>query len=56
MFVNRNRAEKAIQSAKRELKNALTSLEEKDYAGALKYFQECTEYAFNFSHLKVGRL
>lgn len=45
MSLNRSRAEKAIKSAEREYRNAVVSLQEKDYAGALKYFQECTEYA-----------
>ncbi|MFB0523399.1 MAG: HEPN domain-containing protein [Candidatus Bathyarchaeia archaeon] len=45
MAVNRDRAEKAISSAERELRNAVRSLEDGDYAGALKYLQECTEYA-----------
>lgn len=45
MAVNKDRAEKALKSAEREFRNAVTSLEDKDYAGALKYFQECTEYA-----------
>ncbi|KPV63489.1 MAG: HEPN domain protein [Candidatus Bathyarchaeota archaeon BA2] len=45
MSINRSRAEKAIKSAEREYRNAVVSLQEKDYAGALKYFQECTEYA-----------
>ena len=45
MTVNKDRAEKAIRSAEREFRSALTSLDDKDYAGALKYFQESTEYA-----------
>lgn len=45
MSTNKDRAEKAIRSAEREFRNALRSLEEVDYAGALKYFQECSEYA-----------
>ena len=45
MSINKDRAEKAIRSAEREFRNAIMSLKEKDYAGALKYFQECTEYA-----------
>ncbi len=45
MAVNRDRAKKAISNAEREFKSALISLEDKDYAGALKYLQECTEYA-----------
>lgn len=45
MFTNKDRAEKAIRSAEREFRNAFMSLKDKDYAGALKYFQECTEYA-----------
>lgn len=45
MAVNRDWAEKAIRSSEREFRNAVRSLEDEDYAGALKYFQECTEYA-----------
>ncbi|MDI6847545.1 MAG: HEPN domain-containing protein [Candidatus Bathyarchaeia archaeon] len=45
MAVNRDRAKKAISSAEREFRSALMSLESEDYAGALKYFQECMQYA-----------
>ncbi|MEM3608229.1 MAG: HEPN domain-containing protein [Candidatus Bathyarchaeia archaeon] len=45
MAINKERAEKAIRSAEREFKNAVRSLEEKDYAGSLKYLQESVEYA-----------
>lgn len=45
MVMNRERAERAIRSAEREFRNAVGSLEDRDYAGALKYLQECTEYA-----------
>ncbi len=45
MATNKDRAEKAIRSAERESRNAVKSLEDKDYAGSLKYLQECTEYA-----------
>ncbi|MFQ5710401.1 MAG: HEPN domain-containing protein [Candidatus Geothermarchaeales archaeon] len=40
----RRRADEAIKSAEREFKNGSRSLKSGDYAGALKYFQECTEY------------
>lgn len=39
------RAKKAVRSAEREFKNATECLAEGDYAGALKYLQECVEYA-----------
>lgn len=45
MPTNKDRAEKAIKSAEREFRNAVTSLRDKDYLGSLKYLQECTEYA-----------
>jgi len=45
MATNKDRAEKAIRSAEREFRNALRSLEDKDYVGSLKYLQECMEYA-----------
>jgi HEPN domain-containing protein len=45
MFVNKDRAERAIKNAEREFRNAVTSMVEGDYAGALKYFQECMEYS-----------
>lgn len=45
MEVNRSRAFRAIRDAERELNNALRSLGEEDYSGALKYLQECSEYA-----------
>ncbi len=45
MEVNKSRARKAIRDSERELKNGLRSFEEGDYTGALKYFQECSEYA-----------
>ncbi|TET63909.1 HEPN domain-containing protein [Candidatus Bathyarchaeota archaeon] len=54
MAINRDRAEKAIKSAEREFRNAVTSLKDEDYAGALKYFQECTEYAVKAVLLAYG--
>ena len=45
MSINKLRAERAIRSAKRELMNGLKSFDEGDYTGALKYLQECSEYA-----------
>lgn len=45
MAINKDRAEKAIKSAEREFRNAVRSLEDKDYVGSLKYLQECMEYA-----------
>jgi len=45
MGVNKPRAQEAIKHAERELKNGLRSFDEEDYTGALKYFQECSEYA-----------
>ena len=45
MDLNRARAERAIGDAERELRNGLRSLEERDHTGALKYLQECSEYA-----------
>ena len=45
MAINKDRAEKAIKSAEREFRNAVTCLENKDYVGSLKYLQECMEYA-----------
>jgi len=45
MAVNKDRAENAMKSAEREFRNAATCLEDKDYAGSLKYLQECMEYA-----------
>lgn len=45
MGVNKEGAERAIKNADRELRNGLRSFEERDYAGALKYFQESSEYA-----------
>jgi len=45
MEVYRSRAFRAIRDAERELNNALRSLGEEDYSGALKYLQECSEYA-----------
>ncbi|MFQ6074566.1 MAG: HEPN domain-containing protein [Candidatus Bathyarchaeia archaeon] len=45
MSASRDRAERAINSAEREFRSAVMSLEDEDYAGALKYFQECMEYA-----------
>jgi len=45
MAINKDMAEKAIKSAEREFRNAVRSLKDKDYTGALKYLQECTEYA-----------
>ena len=54
MAINKDRAEKAIKSAEREFRNAVTSLKDEDYAGALKYFQECTEYAVKAVLLAYG--
>lgn len=54
MAVNKTGAEKAIASAEREFRSAMASLEEKDYAGALKYLQECTEYAVKAVLLAYG--
>jgi len=45
MSVNKDRAERAIKNAEREFRNAVMSVAEGDYAGALKYFQECMEYS-----------
>lgn len=45
MFVNKDRAERAIKNAEREFRNAVVSMAEGDHAGALKYFQECMEYS-----------
>jgi len=45
MAINRDRAEKAIESAEREFRNAVRSLEDRDYVGSLKYLQESMEYA-----------
>jgi len=43
--VNRQRARNAIRNAERELGNALRCMDEGDHTGALKYFQESSEYA-----------
>lgn len=43
--MNKDRAERAIKSAEREFRNAVTCLEDKDYVGSLKYLQEGMEYA-----------
>lgn len=45
MTINRDRAKEAIKSAEREFRNAVKSLKDEDYAGSLKYLQECMEYA-----------
>ena len=45
MSVNKDRAEKAIESAEREFRSAVACLKERDYVGSLKYLQECMEYA-----------
>jgi len=45
MAVNKDRAQEAISNAEREFRNALASMKAGDHTGALKYFQECTEYA-----------
>ncbi|MBO3808997.1 MAG: HEPN domain-containing protein [Candidatus Brockarchaeota archaeon] len=45
MSSTRDRAKEAIRSAEREFRNAAECLREEDYAGALKYLQECAEYA-----------
>lgn len=45
MAINKDRAGEAIKSAEREFRNAVTCLEDSDYVGSLKYFQECMEYA-----------
>lgn len=45
MSVNKKMAGGAIGNAEREFRNGVKSLEEKDYAGALKYLQESSEYA-----------
>jgi len=45
MAINKERAEKALKSADREFRNAVECLEDRDYTGALKYLQECMEYA-----------
>ncbi|MGQ9479741.1 MAG: HEPN domain-containing protein [Thermoproteota archaeon] len=45
MSSSEERARKAVRSAEREFRNATECLGEGDYAGALKYLQECVEYA-----------
>jgi len=45
MSTNKERAERAIKSAEREFRNAVSCLDNEDYSGALKYLQECLEYA-----------
>ena len=45
MSTNKERSEKAIKSAEREFKNAVSCLESEDHSGSLKYLQECLEYA-----------
>jgi HEPN domain-containing protein len=45
MSSSEERAKKAIRSAEREFRSAAECLREEDYTGALKYLQECVEYA-----------
>lgn len=45
MAVNKERAERAINAAEREFRNAAASMGDGDYVGSLKYLQECMEYA-----------
>lgn len=45
MIVNKERSLRAVKLAGREFKEALGRVRDGDYAGALKRFQECTEYA-----------
>nr|MDO8098859.1 HEPN domain-containing protein [Candidatus Njordarchaeota archaeon] len=45
MTTNKDRAKEAIKNAEREFRNAVTCLNQEDYAGSLKYLQECMEYA-----------
>jgi len=54
MEVNRTRAFRAIRDAERELNNSLRSLGEEDYSGALKYLQECSEYAVKAALIAYG--
>ena len=48
------KAEEVINKAERELKNGLESFEERDYIGALKYFQESSVYAVKAALLSCG--
>lgn len=45
MIVNRERALRAVEAAKREFEEGLMRARGGDQAGALKHFQEATEYA-----------
>ncbi|MBO3839343.1 MAG: HEPN domain-containing protein [Thermoproteota archaeon] len=45
MSSSEERAKEVIRSAEREFRNATECLMERDYAGALKYLQECVECA-----------
>jgi len=45
MAVNKDMAERALRGAEREFRSAVACLKDRDYAGSLKYFQECLEYA-----------
>lgn len=52
--MNEARARKAIHDAEREFGNGLRSLNEDDYTGALKYFQESCEYAAKAALIAYG--
>lgn len=54
MTINKERATKAIKSAKREFDNAVRCAEARDHAGALKYLQEGMEYAVKAVLLAYG--
>ena len=54
MSTNKERAEKAIKSAEREFKNAVSCLNDEDYGGSLKYLQECLEYAVKAVLISYG--
>lgn len=54
MEVNKSGAQKAIRDSERELKNELRSFDEGDYTGALRYFQECGEYAAKAFSIAYG--
>ena len=48
------KSEEVIKKAERVLKNGLESFEERDYIGALKYFQESSVYAVKAVLLACG--
>jgi HEPN domain-containing protein len=48
------KSEEVINKAERELKNGLESFEERDYIGALKYFQESSVYSVKAVLLACG--